>query len=74
MVCFQMIYSLSRLGYYVFKNVMALGPPVDTEQVCLSINSLQKILSSLTHPQVASNMYAFLSSAEHEGRYFEECW
>uniref|UniRef100_A0A3P9LCV3 THAP-type domain-containing protein n=1 Tax=Oryzias latipes TaxID=8090 RepID=A0A3P9LCV3_ORYLA len=31
-----------------------------------------KILSSYTHPQVVSNLYEFLSSAEHKGRYFEE--
>jgi len=28
-----------------------------------------KILSSYTHP----NLFEFLSSAEHKGRYFEEC-
>jgi len=32
-----------------------------------------KIVSSFTHPQVISNLYEFLSSAEHEWRYFEEC-
>jgi len=32
-----------------------------------------KILSSFTHPQVVSNLYEFLSSVEHKGRYFEEC-
>jgi len=31
-----------------------------------------KILSSFTHPQVVSNLYEFLSSAEHKGIYFEE--
>jgi len=31
-----------------------------------------KILSSFTHPQVVANLYEFLSSAEHKGRYFEE--
>jgi len=31
-----------------------------------------KILSSFTHPQVVANLYDFLSSAEHKGRYFEE--
>jgi len=25
-----------------------------------------------THPQVVANLYEFLSSAEHKGRYFEE--
>jgi len=31
-----------------------------------------KILSSFTHPQVVANLFEFLSSAEHTGRYFEE--
>ncbi len=31
-----------------------------------------KILSSFTHPQAAPNLYEFLCSAEHKGRYFEE--
>jgi len=28
-----------------------------------------KILSTFTHPQVVTNLYEFLSSAEHKGRY-----
>jgi len=31
-----------------------------------------KILSSFTQPQVVSNLYEFISYAEHKGRYFEE--
>jgi len=31
-----------------------------------------KILSLFTDPQVVANLYEFLSSAEHKGRYFEE--
>ncbi len=31
-----------------------------------------KIMSSFTHPQVVPNLYEFLCSAEHKGRYFEE--
>jgi len=31
-----------------------------------------KILSSFAHPQIVSNLYEFISSAEHNGRYFEE--
>jgi len=27
---------------------------------------------SFTHPQVVANLYEFLSSTEHKGRYFEE--
>ncbi len=36
------------------------------------VHSKMKILSSFTHPQVVPNLYAFLCSAEHKGRYFEE--
>jgi len=32
-----------------------------------------KIRSSFTHPQVVSNLYTFLSSADHKRRYFKEC-
>ncbi len=30
-------------------------------------------MSSFTHPQVVPNLYECLCSAEHEGRYSEEC-
>jgi len=37
------------------------------------VNSFKvKSLTSFTHPQVFSNLYEFLSSAEHKRRYFEE--
>ncbi len=29
-------------------------------------------LSSFTHPQVVPNLYEFICSAKHKGRYFEE--
>ncbi len=32
-----------------------------------------KIRSSFTHPQVVPNLYGCLCSAEHKGRYSEEC-
>ncbi len=32
-----------------------------------------KILSSYTHPQLVPNLYECLCSAEHKGRYSEEC-
>ncbi len=32
-----------------------------------------EILSSFTHPQVCPNQYEFLCSAEHKGRYSEQC-
>ncbi len=36
------------------------------------VHPQMKILSSFTHPQVVPNLYEFLCSAEHKGRYFEE--
>jgi len=36
------------------------------------LHSKIKILSSFTHTQVVANLYEFLSSAEHKGRYFEK--
>ncbi len=32
-----------------------------------------KILSSFTHPHVVPNLYECVCSAEHKGRYSEEC-
>ncbi len=32
-----------------------------------------KIMSSFTHPQVVPNLFACICSAEHKGRYSEEC-
>ncbi len=32
-----------------------------------------KILSSFTHPLVVPNLYECICSAEHKGRYYEEC-
>ncbi len=37
------------------------------------VHPKMKILSSFTHPQVVPNLYEFLCSAEHKGRYSEEC-
>jgi len=33
-----------------------------------------KILSVFTHPHVVPNLYLFICSAEHKGRYLEECF
>ncbi len=37
------------------------------------VHSKIKILSSFTHPQVVPNLYECVCSAEHKGRYSEEC-
>ncbi len=54
--------------------------PVSDSDVMRTIRSLKgivhpkmKILSSFTHPQVVPNLYECLCSAEHKGRYSEEC-
>jgi len=33
-----------------------------------------KILSVFTHPHVIPNLYVFIFSAIHKGRYLEECF
>ncbi len=37
------------------------------------VHPKMKILSSCTHPQVVPNLYECVCSAEHKGRYSEEC-
>ncbi len=37
------------------------------------VHPKMKILSSFTHPHVVPNLYECLCSAEHKGRYSEEC-
>ncbi len=37
------------------------------------VHPKMKILSSFTHPRVVPNLYECLCSAEHKGRYSEEC-
>ncbi len=37
------------------------------------VHPKMKILSSFTYPQVVPNLYEYLYSAEHKGRYSEEC-
>ncbi len=37
------------------------------------VHPKMKIMSSFTHPQVVPNLYECLCSAEHKGRYSEEC-
>ncbi len=37
------------------------------------VHPKMKIVSSFTHPQVDPNLYECVCSAEHKGRYSEEC-
>ncbi len=39
----------------------------------IKVNSQQQFLSSFTHPKLVPNQYECLCSAEHKGRYSEEC-
>jgi len=38
------------------------------------VHPKMKILSLFTHPHVVPNLYVFICSAEHKGRYLEECF
>jgi len=38
------------------------------------VHPKMKILSSFMHPHVVPNLYVFICSAVHKGRYFEECF
>jgi len=38
------------------------------------VHPKMKILSVFTHPQVVPNLYVFICSVEHKGRYLEECF
>jgi len=38
------------------------------------VHPKMKILSSFTHPKVVPNLCVFICSAEHKGRYLEECF
>jgi len=37
------------------------------------VHPKMKILSVFTHPHVVPNLYVFICSAEHKGKYSEEC-
>ncbi len=39
----------------------------------IGIVHLKNLILSFTHPQVDPNLYEYLCSAEHKGRYSEEC-
>jgi len=38
------------------------------------VHPKMKILSSFSHPQVVPNLYVFICSDEHKGKYLEECF
>ncbi len=67
-------FFFSSKRYFTQKYVM-LGKKSFTSCICLKgiVHPKMKILSAFTHPQVVPNLYEFLCSAEHKGRYSEEC-
>ncbi len=46
---------------------------IPVEELKGIVHPKMKILSSFTHPQVVPNLYECVCSAEHKGRYSEEC-
>jgi len=48
----------------------------DIKRICFKglVHPKIKILSVFTHPHVVPNLYVFICSAEHKGRYLEECF
>jgi len=45
-------------------------------QQCIKglVHPKMKILSVFTHPHVVPNLSVFICTAEHKGRYLEECF
>lgn len=66
--------AFARMFNNCFIFIILLGANSDTETTYFTFKGIvQKILSPFTHSQADPNLYTFLCSAEHEGRYFEEC-
>ncbi len=55
---------------FPFKNIHACSMLQNIKGI---VHPKMKILSSFTHPQVVPNLYECVCSAEHKGRYSEEC-
>jgi len=47
---------------------------VSTKNIKGLVHPKMKILSVFTHPHVVPNLCVFICSAEHKGRYLEECF
>jgi len=65
--------TLCGEGCYSFVTMLALnhhsGPLLKG-----LVHPKMKILSAFTHPHVFPNLFVFICSAEHKGRYLEECF
>ncbi len=58
----------------LFHNILIYwDAPVHGKSIKGIVHPKMKILSSFTLPQVIPNLYECLCSAEHKGRYSEEC-
>ncbi len=67
--------DITAAGYYylpaiALKAAAAFWPTSGLKGI---VHPKMKILSSFTPPQVVPNLYECLCSAEHKGRYSEEC-
>jgi len=62
--CYQFSYNVlqSQDGHNCYIGLIALVHPK------------MRILSVFTHPHVVPNLYVFICSVEHKGRYLEECF
>ncbi len=71
--------SYHWMGRHPFKTYIIPFQKVNNVHFCTLfklkgiVHSKMKILSSFTHPQVVPNLFECLCSAEHKGRYSEEC-
>ncbi len=61
------------LGHFCLHSLGNLWPSVFFFFFKGIVHPKMKILSSFTHPQVVPNLYECLCSAEHKGRYSDEC-
>ncbi len=70
-LCFFLVWLISSAR----RNIIKIFCLTFSNLTCLKgiVHPKMKILSSFTHPQVVPNLYEFLCSAEHKGKYSEEC-
>ncbi len=61
-------------NFYPINHQKKLPSKLNLKMMLYSILIKMKILSYLLNPQVVPNLYECLCSAEHKGRYSEECW
>ncbi len=71
------IFSIVQIGLFIIKNILhELQFIIFILMIVINIGIVHPqmyILSSFTLPQVVPSLYECLCSAEHKGRYSEEC-